>query len=274
MLESILKYPRTPHLEGSRLQKGDTDKGQVPYARLQGQYIVLEEKVDGANAGISFSDAGELLLQSRGHYLTGGGRENQFALFKSWATHHQDIFLERLEDRYIVYGEWMFAKHTMYYDRLSHMFQEFDVWDKHKQIFLSTAARRELLAGLPIESVPVLHEGVAPKKLKDLTALLTGSAYQSENWKEALYEAASAQGVSREMVEQQTLMKGGMEGGYIKIETEHETIGRLKWVRSDFLQTILDSGSHHRDRVLIENKLAPGVDIFAMLYLQTNLGML
>lgn len=273
MLESILKYPRTPHLEGSRLQKGDSDKDQVPYTDIASKYIVLEEKVDGANAGISFSDAGDLLLQSRGHYLTGGGRENQFALFKSWATHHQDIFLERLEDRYIVYGEWMFAKHTMYYDQLSHMFQEFDVWDKERKMFLSTAARRVLLAGLPIESVPVLHEGPAPKRLRDLTALLTGSAYQSENWREALYEAAEAQGVSRELVEQQTLMKGGMEGGYIKIEDGDETVGRLKWVRPDFLQTILDSGSHHRDRVLIENRLAPGIDIFAMPYYQNNMGM-
>lgn len=273
MFERILKYPRTPHLEGSRLQKGDTDKDQIPYRKILDKYLVLEEKVDGANTGISFSDAGELLLQSRGHYLTGGGNENQFALFKSWATHHQDVFLEHLEDRYIVYGEWMFAKHTMYYDNLSHLFLEFDVWDKQKQMFLSTAARRQLLQGLPVESVPVLYEGPAPKKLNDLTVLLKGSAYQTENWKESLYEAAEAQGITKEVVEKQTLMKGGMEGGYIKIETEEETIGRLKWVRPDFLQTILDSGSHHRDRILIENKLAKGVDIFAMPYLQDRYGM-
>ena len=68
------KYPRTPHLQGSRLQPGDSNADQVRYHELHGQWLVVEEKLDGANAGISFSSAGELLLQSRGHYLTGGGR--------------------------------------------------------------------------------------------------------------------------------------------------------------------------------------------------------
>jgi hypothetical protein len=41
--------------------------------------------MDGANCGISFNPDGELLLQSRGHYLTGGGREKHFTLFKQMA---------------------------------------------------------------------------------------------------------------------------------------------------------------------------------------------
>ena len=76
----LIKYPRTPHLESSRLQSGDIEHGQQPYHLLAGQYIVVEEKLDGANCAISFSESGELLLQSRGHYLTGGGRERQFNL--------------------------------------------------------------------------------------------------------------------------------------------------------------------------------------------------
>ncbi len=43
------KYPRTPHLESSRLQPGDTDSDQVRYASLNGQWLVVEEKLDGAN---------------------------------------------------------------------------------------------------------------------------------------------------------------------------------------------------------------------------------
>ena len=60
-----------------------------------GKYIVIEEKVDGANAAISFSDSGELLLQSRGHYLTGGYRERHFNLFKQWASIHQNEFYQK-----------------------------------------------------------------------------------------------------------------------------------------------------------------------------------
>ena len=71
---AILKYPRTPHLEGSRLQPGDEGHEHVRLATQRDRHAVVEEKLDGANVGISFTEGGELLLQSRGHYL-GGGRE-------------------------------------------------------------------------------------------------------------------------------------------------------------------------------------------------------
>ena len=51
-----------------------------------GEHIVVEEKLDGANSAISFDDGGELRLQSRGHFLTGGPRERHFAPMKAWAA--------------------------------------------------------------------------------------------------------------------------------------------------------------------------------------------
>jgi hypothetical protein len=95
----LKKYPRTPHLEGSRLQPGDEGYEHVPYKELAGCYLVAEEKLDGA--------AGELMLQSKGHYLVGGGRERQFNILKAWARAHENWLMERLEDRYVMYGECM-----------------------------------------------------------------------------------------------------------------------------------------------------------------------
>jgi hypothetical protein len=71
----IRKYPRTQHLEGSRLQAGDEDLDGVPFSAIARRPIVVEEKVDGANAAVSFDSRGAPLLQSRGHYLQGGARE-------------------------------------------------------------------------------------------------------------------------------------------------------------------------------------------------------
>ena len=85
MRPPMLKYPRTRHLEGSRLQAGDQDLSQVPFEDIRGQPLVVEEKMDGANCGLSFDEDGQLLLQSRGHYLDGGPREKHFALLKQWA---------------------------------------------------------------------------------------------------------------------------------------------------------------------------------------------
>ena len=63
----ILKYPRTRHLEGSRLQTGDLGDDK-PVAELRGLPLVIEEKVDGANAGLSFAADGTPRLQSRGTF--------------------------------------------------------------------------------------------------------------------------------------------------------------------------------------------------------------
>ena len=109
---SILKYPRTPHLEGSRLQQGDEDLSQVPFSHIYGKYIVIEEKIDGANCAISFDGDGNLLLQSRGHYLDGGYRERHYSPLKKWANENQDILFDVLSDRYIMYGEWCFLRCT------------------------------------------------------------------------------------------------------------------------------------------------------------------
>jgi hypothetical protein len=82
----IRKYPRTQHILGSRLQPGDEDLEAVPFSAIKGRHVVVEEKVDGANCALSFDSGATLLLQSRGHYLTGGPRERHFTLFKQWAA--------------------------------------------------------------------------------------------------------------------------------------------------------------------------------------------
>ena len=161
-MNPIRKYPRTQHLAGSGLQPGDEDLDAVPVSDLRGKYVVVEEKMDGANCGASFGPDCGLLLQSRGHYLLGGPREKQFALFKQWASSLADRLLDRLETRYVLYGEWLYAKHSVYYDLLPHYFLEFDVLDTHTGAFLDTPRRAELLAGLPVAPVKVLYAGEFP----------------------------------------------------------------------------------------------------------------
>lgn len=259
----IIKYVRTPHLEGSRLQPGDEDLKQVPYSDIAGRYIVVEEKVDGANSGIRFSQQLELLLQSRGHYLQGGGREKHFNLLKSWASTHTDALFDILGTRYLMYGEWAHSKHTVFYDRLPHYFLEFDIWDTERNKFLSTAAREAMLHGSPVVSVPVLYRGIAPRRLKDLVALVKPSLAKSNQWRKVLEMVTRQHKLDLERVLGETDMSDLSEGLYIKIEEGDETVGRLKWVRHDFLQNILDADSHWLSRPIVPNQLAPGVDIFS-----------
>jgi hypothetical protein len=78
IMETLLKYPRTPHIQGSRCQARDENLANEPFTVIADRYLVIEEKVDGANAAMSFDQQGQLLLQSRGHFLTGGSRERHF----------------------------------------------------------------------------------------------------------------------------------------------------------------------------------------------------
>ena len=116
----MFKYPKTMHLEQSRLQSGDAQE-RIKFSSLLGKIIVIEEKVDGANAGISF-ERGELRLQSRGHYLTGGARERHYELFKREGAEKRDELYSILGERFILFGEWLYAKHKVYYDALPSLF--------------------------------------------------------------------------------------------------------------------------------------------------------
>jgi hypothetical protein len=259
----ILKYPRTPHIEGSRLQAGDEGHAHTMLSSVAGQHAVFEEKLDGANCAISFTAGGEMLLQSRGHYLTGGGRERQFALLWQWARAHEGRLLERLEDRYVMYGEWLYAKHSVSYDQLPHYFCEFDIYDKVKSCFLSTPRRHALLQDSPVISVPVLKSAPMPHKPKALTSLLGHSLAKSASWRSAFENSVQRQNLDLALCWKQTDPSDLSEGLYIKLEDAACVLGRFKWVRPDFVQTILDSGSHHSTRPIVPNGLAQGVDLYA-----------
>lgn len=254
MYNQIFKYPRTKHLEGSRLQKGDEDLSQVPFKDIFGKYIVIEEKVDGANAAISFSDSGELLLQSRGHYLTGGYRERHFNLFKQWASIHQNEFYKVLGTRYVMYGEWLYAKHSVYYDALPHYFMEFDIYDKVENVFLSTKKRHELLKDLPVVSVKVLAEGEFFKE-NDILKYIGTSNFISKNHLDNLTKTCESLGIDKDKCLRETDNSRLMEGLYIKVEENGIVVDRLKYVRYSFLQTVVESGTHWLDRPIVPNKL-------------------
>ncbi len=260
MSGALRKYPRTRHLAGSRLQVGDHDLEAVPLAALRGRFVVVEEKVDGANAGISLDDDGAIALQSRGHFLTGGGRERHFDLFKRWAAAHGDRLAPLLAGGRVLYGEWVHAKHTVFYDRLPHYFLEFDLLDPEVG-FLSTEARRAALAGSPVCSVPVLWQGVLDDPA-GLPGLVGRSLYKSPAWRDALDEAARAAGIEPERARRETDPSDDAEGLYVKVEEGGRVVERLKWIRASFLTSVVDSGSHWLARPILPNRLAPGVEMF------------
>lgn len=266
LTEDLVKYPRTQHLVGSGLSKDDISE-MVPYEELFGKNMVIEEKIDGSNTGISFNDDCEMFLQCRGHFLKGGRDWPEFDQFKVWANTWKDQLFDVITNRYIMYGEWMGAFHSVFYDNLPHFFMEFDLWDKKRKVFLSTQKRHEILATavIPIHSVRVIKQGVFNSQEEILSCIIK-SAFVSENSPKVLEELLRKFKLFDEEIK--VLLKLNqdqlMEGLYIKMEEDGIVKNRYKFVRPIFVQTILDYGKHWLDRQSIPNSLSPSANMFAM----------
>src|SRR4051812_2947334 len=98
--DDFIKYPRTPHLFGSKGTDDDKHLGEAQSLRFIGDTsLIVEEKIDGTNVGIHFSTEGELVLQCRGHLIT-SGMHPQYDLFKQWAAVKRPVLEERLQHRF------------------------------------------------------------------------------------------------------------------------------------------------------------------------------
>jgi hypothetical protein len=257
-MNELYKYPRTQHIEGSGIQQGDEDLDVVPLREFAGRFLVVEEKMDGANSAVSFDAGGRLQLQSRGHYLSGGEREKQFHLLKAWAHRYTLELQETLSQRYIMYGEWLYAKHTVFYTDLPHYFMEFDILDKTSGTFLSTARRQALLQSSPfVCSVQMLHEG-SVHNLQSLKNLIGPSHFIKQNQKQLLANLCAERSLDYTRALKETDTSGIMEGLYIKVEEEGVVKERYKYVRGGFLQAVFASESHWMDRPILPNCLKAG----------------
>ncbi|MFN0119347.1 MAG: RNA ligase family protein [Blastocatellia bacterium] len=160
MKDDFFKYPSTPHL-GSlpgldiRGDKVMTESARDEFLRHD---LTIEEKVDGANLGISFDSEGNIRTQNRGAYfhLPGAG---QWKKLGEWLTPHTDMLFEHLSDRYILFGEWCYARHSIFYNRLPDWFLAFDIYDRESRRFLSSTRRDRLTEQMGIARVPELAHG-------------------------------------------------------------------------------------------------------------------
>ena len=134
--------------------------------------LVVEEKIDGANLGISFDSDGNIRAQNRGAYLELPG-SGQWKKLSEWLTPKTETFFEHLLDRYILFGEWCYAKHTVFYNRLPDWFLGFDIYDRETGRFLSCSRRDELFRAIRICPVPTIRCGYFT--LSELSELLLQS---------------------------------------------------------------------------------------------------
>jgi hypothetical protein len=239
----FVKYPRTPHLFGSRGTDDDKHLDDAESARfLADGSLIVEEKIDGTNVGLHFSADGAMNLQSRGHLIT-EGMHPQYDLLKQWAAVKRPVLEAMLEDRYILFGEWVYARHSVLYKRLPHYFFEFDVYDKRTGAFLDLERRLTLLEGTGLSTVPVVHRGALDRDR--LSALIGPSRFDAE-FENPLTGRTDAL----------------MEGLYLRTEVGGVVTGRAKFVRPEFVEKIKQS-EHWQHRAMVPNRLDDEADIWS-----------
>jgi atypical dual specificity phosphatase len=222
----IYKFPRTRHLfnigSASRddLILSSSDAAAFLQSSNHSTTVFVEEKVDGANLGISFDSSGAIRVQNRSHYVNGKSHA-QFKKLDKWLNDHYESLSNVLDakssqpSRWILYGEWLFAKHSIHYTNLPDLFLAFDLFDSETGNFLSREALSERLEGTNIHQV----KGVEIEKLDEQSLLDIVRSRES-----SYYE-------------------GVIEGVYLRRQKDGKTIDRAKIVRSDFI-----AGDEHWNR--------------------------
>lgn len=172
----FVKFPSTPHLLFNSSNLSREDKLVSPESKrlLLSTEITIEEKIDGANLGVSFSSSGEVQFQNRGHYIL-PPYMGQWEQLPKWFVVFQDRLFDALEDSYILFGEWCYAKHSVYYSSLPSWFIAFDVYDIKEQKFLSVQRRNSMVEKIGLPIVPLIKYGRL--SLADIPDLIGKSAY-------------------------------------------------------------------------------------------------
>ena len=219
-MSGFIRFPRTPHLAVLGTVNVRDDKVMSPQAArtFLEEDVIVEEKVDGENLGLSVLD-GRLVAQSRGSYVELGG--TSFRGLAAWLHLRASRIARELGEDLVLFGEWCAVRHSVPYDALPDWLLVFDVYDHRSRAFWKLDERDLLAEALQLARVPRLATGRFD--LADLRRLL---------------------GTSR-------LGATPMEG--LVLRQTQRPDRRAKLVRPEFLQAI---GEHWRSGPVELNRLA------------------
>lgn len=222
------RFPHTPHLAwlGEGEPRDDKVLSKEEALALLSAPIRVEEKIDGANLGLSVGTDGKLRAQNRGQYL-GSSYRGQFTRLAAWLAAREIALASALGQNLILFGEWCAARHSVEYEKLPDWFVAFDVYDRKSGRFWSAAKRDRFCARLGLAVVPVLREGRL-----SLAAL-------------------------RELVNSHRSLFGSglIEGVVVRREEGDWLVSRAKLVAPGFTQALTE---HWRHRAMVWNRLATG----------------
>ena len=151
-MSDLYKYPRTPHLPFSKGATSD-DKILKTTSHFNGKTIVVTEKMDGENTTIYNS------------YYHARSLDSKHKDYHSYLlTKILPVLQYQIPEGWRICGEYLYAKHSIYYDNLKDYFLTFSIWNE-KNICLSWNETKEYCEILSINLVPELFVGKYDEKI-------------------------------------------------------------------------------------------------------------
>eukprot|EP00746_Dinoflagellata_sp_MGD_P105183 gnl/MRDRNA2_/MRDRNA2_43740_c0_seq1.p1 gnl/MRDRNA2_/MRDRNA2_43740_c0~~gnl/MRDRNA2_/MRDRNA2_43740_c0_seq1.p1 ORF type:complete len:743 (+),score=141.05 gnl/MRDRNA2_/MRDRNA2_43740_c0_seq1:95-2323(+) len=153
----FFKFPKTPHVIDLG---GNSHVPQADAARfLDGRtVVVVEEKIDGINCGISLTLDYELKFQNQDKYVTSASASHWQGL-EDWQAEYAGAICMLLEPEVeVLFGEWCAVPQSIGYTDLPAYFLAFDIYNKREGRFCSTRERNRRLSEVGIPAVPFLAE--------------------------------------------------------------------------------------------------------------------
>lgn len=223
-MSDFFRFPHTPHLAwlGADSPRDDKVLSSNEVTKLLSGIVVVEEKLDGANIGLSLAQDSSIRAQNRGQYLA-EPHAGQFSRLSAWLAQNDEMLRSVLTPNIILFGEWCAARHSLDYTLLPDWFLIFDVYDRESSRFWSSQRRNLLARNAALMTVPELL-----RKKVTLAAL-------------------------KQMVNQQTshYRNGSLEGIVIRHDSTDWCESRAKLVRAGFTQAI---DPHWRKRAIEWNR--------------------
>lgn len=214
------KYPRIPHLPWSPGTAPD-DRRLPDTTALLVRPLVITEKLDGSNLCMT---SREVFARTHAH----APRHPSFDMAKRvWAS-----LRCRIPAEHSVFGEWLYARHSIQYQSLPGFYVVFGVRDDEAGAWHSWDRTVELAAELGLPAAPVLWTGHV------------GS------------DAELRDGVER-LSSQPSSFGGDREGVVVRLAgpvTDFD-VSIAKWVRPGHVRT----GEHWPAQPIVRNGLAPAV---------------
>lgn len=219
-MTGLKKFVRTKHIiklkspnEETERERDDLIYSQKEINELLKCDLVIEEKIDGANLGIFLDEDDNIIIQNRSHYIN-PEYHKQFSTINKWKFLHDEEIRQILGNNpWIIYGEWVVAKHSIHYTKLPDKFILFDIYDRSSDTFFSRKKVEELIKGTSLKQIRLVEEGKF-----NLNKLLKFVDPKTEESKSVYYD-------------------GPMEGIYVRAFNDDSTLKyRGKIVRKDFIQ--------------------------------------